>query len=304
MQVSVFGAATVSPVNSAWLLFCHFGSLVVACGSPRMSCHYMRLSQHSLLPYDLNDYYSVVLGALSLHAALLECLVLTWGSPSILFYRTIWVTIILSFWEPCPYMRLSYQSLSLRVALSAFLSAWFRSQRLWLCWTIPLAVRCSKCRLLHMGSSFNLEVFGFVVSFCGPCGPCGATEDLLLFNFVHCFRVWSAVSNVVGVRDASCTGSLVNFPWLLSTACGSYVLLWLNLQGFAQMSIYSVFDFCLLSDCACLSLVGWLATTPLLSLTRVMSTVNCLLPGLQLSMYSEPKGSYPIVLALARSECH
>ena len=125
MQVSVFGAATASPVNSAWLLFCHFGSLVVACGSPRMSCRYMRLSQHSLLPYDLNDYYSVVLGALSLHAALLECLVLTWGSPSILFYRTIWVTIILSFWEPCPYMRLSYQSLSLRVALSTFLSLGF-----------------------------------------------------------------------------------------------------------------------------------------------------------------------------------
>ena len=59
----------------------HFGSLVVACGSPGMPCCYMWLSQHSLLSYVLNEYSSVVLGTLFLHAALLAGLVITCGSP-------------------------------------------------------------------------------------------------------------------------------------------------------------------------------------------------------------------------------
>ena len=40
-------------------------------------------SQHSLLPYVLDDYSSVVLGTLFLHTALLTDLVITCGSPVI-----------------------------------------------------------------------------------------------------------------------------------------------------------------------------------------------------------------------------
>ena len=48
-----------------------------------MPFRYMRLSQHSLLSYGLNDYSSVVLGALFLHAALLAGFVITCVSPDI-----------------------------------------------------------------------------------------------------------------------------------------------------------------------------------------------------------------------------
>ena len=82
----------------------------------------------SASPVILCDYYFVIFGALSLHAALLECIVFTYDSPSILFSHTFWITILLSFWEPYSYMQLSSQTLSLRAALQLFLSARFRSR--------------------------------------------------------------------------------------------------------------------------------------------------------------------------------
>ena len=71
-----------------------------------------------------------------------------------------WVTILLSFWEPCSYIRLSSRALSLRVALPAF-STRFRLRRLWLCWTIPLVVRCLQCRFLRLGSCIQSSCLSF-----------------------------------------------------------------------------------------------------------------------------------------------
>ena len=73
--------------------------------------------------------------------------------------------------------------------------------------------------------------------------------------------------------------------------------LWQSSVTLAQLAgirtnVVVCFEFCFLSDWACLSLVGWLlAVTPLLSLTHDVLRVYCLLPGLQMSMYSESKGS-------------
>ena len=85
LPLSVLGTTTASPVISAWLLFCYFRSLVVTCGSPGMPCLCVWLSQHSLLPYVLDDYSSVIFGALFLHTALLVGLIVTCGSPDISF---------------------------------------------------------------------------------------------------------------------------------------------------------------------------------------------------------------------------
>ena len=68
------------------------------------------------------------------------------------------MTILLSFWEPSSYMRLSQQTSSLHAALPTFLSARFHSLRLWLCCTILLAVHCPQCRFLRLGSCVQSSV--------------------------------------------------------------------------------------------------------------------------------------------------
>ena len=105
------------------------------------------------------NYYFVIFGALSLHAAFLECLVFACDSPSILFSHTFWMTILLSFWEPCSYIRLSSRAISLCVALQPFLSARFRTWRLCFHRTIPLAVSCPPCWLLRMGPCIQSSDF-------------------------------------------------------------------------------------------------------------------------------------------------
>ena len=151
-------------------------------------CGSLSLALRLRHPWFLSDYYFVILGALSLHAALLECLVFACDSSSILFSHTFWITILLLFWESCSYIRLYSQALSLHAALLAFLSARFRSRRLWLHRTIPLTVRCPQCRLLRLESYIQSSGFSF---------SCVCRSRLPLFTLVCCFRVWSAVSDVV-----------------------------------------------------------------------------------------------------------
>ena len=122
-----------------------------------MPCRYMRLFQHSLLPYGLYNYSSVF-----------GSLVLTCGSPS----------------RPCPYMQLSRHFSPLGFVRGDFGCA---------------EGFCLRFVVRSIGFSiwdpaFNLPVFNFLVSLCGPCG---AAEDLLFSTLFRCFRVWSAVSDVV-----------------------------------------------------------------------------------------------------------
>ena len=119
---------------------------------------------------------------MSLHAALLDCLVFECDFPGILFSQTFWMTILLSFWEPCSYIQLSSRALSLRAALQPFLSAHFHSRRLCFHWMIPLVVSCQQCRLLLLGSCVS-----FLLSFCGT------VADLL-------FPLWFPAASVSGLQ--------------------------------------------------------------------------------------------------------
>ena len=162
------------------------------------------------------DHIELAFYTVLFHCAILEgC-----GCPSLALRRRhpwFYVTIILSFSEPCRYLRLSWNALSLRTTLpefsfaissgwllfchfgglvltygspsglclymwlsSLFFSARFRSRKLCYERMILLAVGCPQIGSFFWGPAFNLPIFGFLVSFCCPCSA--ATDLIFIFG--------------------------------------------------------------------------------------------------------------------------
>ena len=195
-------------------------------------------------------------------------------------------------WGLCGIYSVFEGALSLHAALPEYLSVRFCSQLLWWLRTIMFVVHCPHWRLLHLRSYVHSCSFLFCCVFLW-------SHRRRIFEFL-----FSASENSLRFQtllvagNAPCGVSLVCFVCLFSAAikCCSGSVSW-DLHR-CRCTLYRILPFERLGM-SWVWLVGWLAATPLLSLTHDVSTVNCLLLGLQMSMYSESRGRWHIVHAFA-----